>query len=446
MTIRVPNQLKLLPLSCCLFLLGLLFASCSSEATNLELYESSLLKIEPLGDGVYQHTSYLKTMGWGTVSCNGMVYINEGEAIVFDTPINDSASQELLQYFEGINIKGIVVTHYHIDCLGGLAAFHAAEIPSYARFETIALADSFGHQILPQKGFDSLRTFKIGTEEIWARYYGPGHTQDNIVGFIPSYKTLFGGCLVKALKAPKGNLADADIAEWSNTVAALKADLPPIEKVIPGHGQNGDGQLLDYTIDLFRQDSPRYLFFLHNRFLETHDLNAEHPEYGRVEYEEIIAAFEKHDLKVIAEKRETNVNARQYAETVAAQIQDLLNQGIPPENITIVGTSKGGYIAQYVASLAANPKLNYVFIACYRDSDLEQLADIDFCGRILNIYESSDPFGVSARARIEQSTCSPSEFAELALYTGLKHGFLFKAMPEWIQPSIDWAKGKSLQN
>jgi len=190
-----------------------------------------------------------------------------------------------------------------------------------------------------------------------------------------------------------------------------------------------------------KKDDDRYIFFLHNRFLEEHQLNEAHPEFGRAEYLEIITEFKKNGFTVISEKRTGNVNPREYASRVVIQIDSLLTTGIDPKKITIVGTSKGGYIAQYVATLANNPNLNFVFIASFRDSDVENIPEINYCGNILTIYEKSDPFGVSAVMRKETSTCDIKHFKEIELNTGMKHGFLFKPLKEWIQPTITWANG-----
>lgn len=185
----------------------------------------------------------------------------------------------------------------------------------------------------------------------------------------------------------------------------------------------------------------RIIFFLHNRFLETHELNKSHPEFGQTEYKEILVKFEKGGLKVISEKRNGNVNAREYALRIVNQIDSLILDGTKPEKITIVGTSKGGYIAQYVSTLANNPKLNYVFIASFRNSDLENIPEINYCGNILTIYEKTDPFGVSAVGRIENSTCTIEHFKEIELNTGMGHGFIFKPLKEWIEPTVKWANG-----
>ncbi len=190
-----------------------------------------------------------------------------------------------------------------------------------------------------------------------------------------------------------------------------------------------------------KENDDRIIFFLHNRFLEEHDLNELHPEFGRTEYNEIIAEFKKGELKVISEKRSGNVNAREYAIGIVTQIDSLIKNGTEPKKITVVGTSKGGYIAQYVSTLANNPDLNFVFIASFRNSDIENIPEINYCGNILTIYEKSDPFGVPALERKKKSTCEIKHFKEIELNTGMGHGFLFKPLKEWIKPTIKWANG-----
>lgn len=188
------------------------------------------------------------------------------------------------------------------------------------------------------------------------------------------------------------------------------------------------------------QDQKNYIFFLHQRFLEQHSLEEVDPKYGKAEYPEILEAFEKEGFEVISEKRKGDVNAREYAAGIVKQIDSLLAGGVTPSRITLIGTSKGGYIAQYVSTLAANPGLNFVFIGSYTDSDIENIPQINFCGNILTIYEKSDAFGVSALRRKETSRLPIPHFKEIELNTGLGHGFLYKALPEWIGPSVQWAR------
>ena len=52
------------------------------------IYQSEDLVITKLAPNVYQHTSYFKSETWGKVPSNGMVVINNNEAVVVDTPVD----------------------------------------------------------------------------------------------------------------------------------------------------------------------------------------------------------------------------------------------------------------------------------------------------------------------------------------------------------------------
>lgn len=183
-----------------------------------------------------------------------------------------------------------------------------------------------------------------------------------------------------------------------------------------------------------------YLFFLHNRFVELFDLKTENPEYGRAEYKEILDSFKRDGFIVFSEKRPADTDVKIYAQKVVTQIKGLLKSGVEPNHITVIGTSKGGYIAQYVSTFLANPDVNFVFIGCYQDADLTENSDINFCGNILSIYEATDPYGVSAIKRKESSKLPVNHFNEIELHTNLRHGFLYKALPDWIEPCKKWAR------
>ncbi|MEO5911675.1 MAG: subclass B1 metallo-beta-lactamase [Pelobium sp.] len=219
--------------------------------TNSIFAQNKTINIKQLSPKVYVHESFLDTEEWGKVSCNGMIFVNDGEAIIFDTPANNEASNQLIRIVEDslkAKIVGVLVNHFHEDCLGGLKAFHQRLISTYANLQTIALAKSNGFSI-PVFGFKKKLTLKVGGEKVQNFYFGPAHTQDNIVSYIPSEKVLFGGCMVKALGASKGNLADADTTQWSHTIKKVMKLQPKI--VIPGHGKVGGPELLTYTEKLF---------------------------------------------------------------------------------------------------------------------------------------------------------------------------------------------------
>nr|WP_199158004.1 hypothetical protein [Pedobacter sp. ASV2] len=190
----------------------------------------------------------------------------------------------------------------------------------------------------------------------------------------------------------------------------------------------------------FYSSAQNYIFFLHNKFAEDHPLSDAHPEYGKTEYLEVLNEFKANGFQVISEKRAINTDVGAYSKKVVAQIDSLLKLGVKPNHITVIGTSKGGYIAQYVSSNLKNPDVNFVFIGCYRDKDLTAFPGINYCGNILTIYEKTDEFGVSAIKRKETTNLKINNFKEIELNTGLKHGFLFKPMKEWMLPAMQWAK------
>ncbi|WP_035455322.1 subclass B1 metallo-beta-lactamase [Algoriphagus terrigena] len=219
------------------------------------LYQSETLQIEQLSPNTFVHISYLSTDDFGKVACNGMIVINGGEALVFDTPADGAASKELIAWLETdqkVSVKGVVATHFHDDCVGGLDAFHAQDIPSYGSKKTNSLAKAEGN-LVPENGFKKELTLEVGGVDVITRFFGEGHTRDNVVAYVPDDQVLFGGCLIKEVGATVGYLGDANTAAWSGTVRQIKSTFPDIRTVIPGHGKIGDTELLDYTVKLFSE-------------------------------------------------------------------------------------------------------------------------------------------------------------------------------------------------
>jgi metallo-beta-lactamase class B len=236
-------------------ILVFLFIGCKSAKVSDKSYTSANIIIQKVKGNVYRHTTSLQTESFGKVTCNGMIVFDKNEAVVFDTPIDDSTSSELISWVkDSLNCKiiAIIPTHFHTDCLSGLKEFHRNGIPSYASNKTIESARLRNYS-LPQNGFDTLLELKVGSRKVIAEFNGEGHTRDNIIGYFPSEKVMFGGCLIKETGAGKGNLEDANVKDWPATVSRLKEKYSDAQVVIPGHGKSGNTALLDYTIKLFEQ-------------------------------------------------------------------------------------------------------------------------------------------------------------------------------------------------
>jgi glyoxylase-like metal-dependent hydrolase (beta-lactamase superfamily II) len=97
----------------------------------------------------------------------------------------------------------------------------------------------------------SLTASDSSNVELEVFYPGPGHTEDNIVVWIPSDGVLFGGCLVKAIEnIGLGNTADAFVDRWASTIRGLQTKYADAKIVIPRHGRIGNLDLLKHTIEL----------------------------------------------------------------------------------------------------------------------------------------------------------------------------------------------------
>lgn len=241
-----------------IILCSFIFLSCNTQQKSnfkaKEIYKSDNLIITQISENSFIHTSFKQTNDYGNVPCNGLIVKKDNETIVFDTPTNDNGSEELIQWINKnlhSKINAIIPTHFHDDSMGGLQAFHNHHIPSYAYSKTIELARE-NHFTVPENSFSDSLVLQVGGEKTVTKFFGEGHTKDNTVGYFPSEKILFGGCLLKELEASKGYLGDANVQTWSTTVEKVKKEYPDVKIVIPGHGEYGDHQLLDYTITLFK--------------------------------------------------------------------------------------------------------------------------------------------------------------------------------------------------
>lgn len=241
-----------------IILLSFMLFSCSSRKQDTfkpkVVYQSDQLVITQVAPDSFEHTSFLQTNDFGNVPCNGLIVRNGNETVVFDTPTDDKGSEVLIRWItETLHCKitAIIPTHFHNDCLGGLKAFHEHHIPSYAYFKTIDLAKE-NKFVVPQNGFKDSLILKVGNEKVIARFFGEGHTKDNVVGYYPAENIMFGGCLIKEMDAGKGYLGDSNVSAWAGTVEKVKKEYPNVKVVIPGHGDYGNSKLLDYTIHLFK--------------------------------------------------------------------------------------------------------------------------------------------------------------------------------------------------
>lgn len=183
--------------------------------------------------------------------------------------------------------------------------------------------------------------------------------------------------------------------------------------------------------------SARYLFYVSGYIVAEGNTRPTSPKYGVYEYQEILESFKERGFVVISEARKQSPEIEPYAAKVAAQVKQLLNAGVPPQNITVVGASQGSWIAMLVSTYTANRDVNFVFLAaCAADDGF--LKSVDLHGNVLFISERTDLPGSCQRFRDDAKGIR--EYKAIEINTGLKHGFLYRPLKEWIEPTIEWSQ------
>ena len=182
----------------------------------------------------------------------------------------------------------------------------------------------------------------------------------------------------------------------------------------------------------------RYLFYLHGRIVEEQGAEAVSERFGPYAYKEIVQVFSDRGFTVRSEVRQKNTDVHKYANRLAGQIKELLDTGVAPQRITVVGASKGAVIAMLTSTRLQNSEVNFVLIAGCNGWAEATLA-INLCGRILSIFEQSDEIGRSCQLIFSASTCEPV-VREIELTTGKVHGVLYQPLSEWVEPTVAWAK------
>ena len=145
---------------------------------NLMLKSQIPIKISPdlelikISDNAYMHVSYSSLPDYGRISANGLVYINNKQAFLFDTPWNDSLTCKLINYLKynmKLQILGFIPNHWHEDCIGGLNYIKSQKIKSYANELTIEIARNKGLPF-PDQGFKDSLKLKLGEKNIFCYF------------------------------------------------------------------------------------------------------------------------------------------------------------------------------------------------------------------------------------------------------------------------------------
>jgi len=198
------------------------------------------------------------------------------------------------------------------------------------------------------------------------------------------------------------------------------------------------GQSINPTVPKEVTLNSKYIFYLHGGIVQAQGPNAVSEYYGPYKYLDILETFREEGYEVISEVRPKGTVEKEYAKKVSTQINELMDKGIPSENIIIVGASLGAYITIEAANILRNQKIKYSVLGLCSEYALELYNKLsrNLCGNFLSIYERSDEKG-SCMPILVESDCKEG-VKEIMLDMGLGHGFLYKPYDDWVEPLLDW--------
>ncbi|WP_420155912.1 subclass B1 metallo-beta-lactamase [Siphonobacter sp.] len=238
----------------------LLFLVCLlSNSLYAQTLQKPPLNVTPLKEGVYVHVTYGMYQNTAVPS-NGLI-INTKEGVVlvdtgWDTKDDTENTRQLLQWVdEHLHqpVRLCIVTHSHDDRVGGISELRKAGVRVVSTPLTAQQSVQAGYES-PEGLLPNDTTFTIGGVPIRCYFPGEGHTRDNIVVWLPRQKILHGGCFVKSVAAfGMGNVADANLKEWGNSMKRLMNEFGTAQVVVPGHEEWGDTKALTHTLQLLKK-------------------------------------------------------------------------------------------------------------------------------------------------------------------------------------------------
>ncbi|MCS6917248.1 MAG: hypothetical protein RMK52_03000 [Chitinophagales bacterium] len=184
----------------------------------------------------------------------------------------------------------------------------------------------------------------------------------------------------------------------------------------------------------------RFVYYFHGAIVEGKASGVESPVWGRYEVDQIVDRFRREGFTVISEIRPAGTDVPTYAARIAEQIRNQLAEGVAASRITLLGGSKGAVIAMHVAARLQQSDLNVVLLGGCHEGTFAAYPDLQLYGRVLSVFEASDPVAKSCETLRRRSGIGLSRYKELEIHTGAEHGFQFRPYEDWVQPALRWAR------
>jgi cyclase len=261
-------------------------------------------RFEKIADGIY----YATASGTMQVGANSPVFVTDTEALVIDSGTSPAAGRALVQDVKALTdkpVKYVIDSHFHYDHLFGNQVFgpdvqiighdhtrtrlEANTLEQYTFLTSVrpvpervaALRQRIAQETDPQQKatlerqvqnslayveqvkevkqtppnvtFDNTMTLHRGGRELRLMYLGRGHTDTDVVTFLPRERIVATGDLMESVLSYMG---DSYPEDWIATLEKLKA--LDFDTVLPGHGVPFKGKeritaFQEYLRDLIAQ-------------------------------------------------------------------------------------------------------------------------------------------------------------------------------------------------
>ncbi|MEO0575184.1 MAG: alpha/beta hydrolase [Pseudomonadota bacterium] len=182
-----------------------------------------------------------------------------------------------------------------------------------------------------------------------------------------------------------------------------------------------------------------YVVYSHGLIVEGENPTPVHPRWGTYDFPAIKAALaEKGDFHLVAHHRSKGTDVSLYVERLSNWVRTLVEAGVAPERITLIGFSRGGEITARASNQLRPLPINTILLATCWERGVQDEPAITLTGRLLSIYETTD-VALSCEKLAERSG-KLIDFEEVVISTGKEHGAFFRPDPSWVDPLLSWLR------
>lgn len=153
----------------------------------------------------------VKKIKVGYLRTNCYILINKNDALIIDP---GEEYEKIKEEIKDINIKAILITHYHYDHVGALTYFKNIDIYDYRKTNKIKL-ENFEFEIIETKG----------------------HTPDSVSFYFEKENKLFSGDFLFQNTIGRTDLETSNHDDILKSIEKIKK-YPENTEIFPGHGNN----------------------------------------------------------------------------------------------------------------------------------------------------------------------------------------------------------------